>query len=166
MTASRTPGRANCRSPLLLSAVLWMIALAAPTYAADLISVPLDKARILHLPDRAATIVIGNPLIADLSIQPGGLAVITGKSYGETNFVVLDRGGIVLAEKTVEVTFPDEQTAVVVYRGADRETYSCTPDCSRRLTLGDAPDVFDKVMQQTTNRNSQSAAAGSLSGGR
>ena len=32
--------------------------------------------------------MIGNPLIADLSIQPGGLAVITGKGYGATNFIV------------------------------------------------------------------------------
>jgi Pilus formation protein N terminal region len=165
MTASRTLGRANRRPLLLLSAVLWIVALAAPAYAADQISVPLDKARILHLPDRAATIVIGNPLIADLSIQPGGLAVITGKSYGETNFVVLDRGGVVLTEKTVEVTFPNEQSLVVVYRGIDRASYSCTPDCSPRLTLGDTPD-FDKVMTQITSRNTQSAAAGSVTGGR
>jgi hypothetical protein len=165
MTASRTLGPANRRPLLWLSAVLWIVALAVPAQAADPIAVPLDKARILHLPDRASTIVIGNPLIADLSIQPGGLAVITGKSYGETNFVVLDRSGIVLTEKTVEVTFPDEQ-AVVVFRGVDRETYSCTPDCSRRLTLGDAPDIFDKVMQEITNRNTQSAAAGGLAGGR
>ena len=163
MTASRTPGRPIRRPLLLLSAVLWIVALAAPAYAADQISVALDKARILHLPDRAATIVIGNPLIADISIQPGGLAIITGKSYGETNFVVLDRGGIVLAEKTIEVTFPNEQSLVVVYRGVDRGTYSCTPDCSPRLTLGDTPD-FDKVMTQITSRNSQSAAAGSLTG--
>jgi len=166
MTASRTLGRANRRPLLLLSAVLWTVALAAPTYAADQISVALDKARILHLPDRAATIVIGNPLIADLSIQPGGLAVITGKSYGETNFVVLDRGGIVLAEKTVEVTFPNEQGVLVVYRGADRNTYSCTPDCSHRLTLGDGSDFFQETMKQITDRNTQSAAAGSLAGGR
>jgi len=165
MTASRTLGRANYRPLHRLLAILGIIALAAPAHAADRILAPLDKATILHLPDRAATIVIGNPLIADLSIQPGGLAVITGKSYGETNFVVLDRSGIVMTEKTVEVTFPDEQ-AVVVYRGIDRETYSCTPDCSRRLTLGDAPDIFDKAMQQTTSRNTQSAAAGGLAGGR
>ena len=45
----------------------------------------------MQLPERASTIVVGNPLIADLTIQPGGLAVITGKGYGATNFVVLDR---------------------------------------------------------------------------
>jgi len=164
MTASRPLGRKFCRPLFWLSAVFCIMALNAPGHAADLISVPLDKARILHLPDRASTIVIGNPLIADLSIQPGGLAVITGKSYGETNFVVLDKAGIVLTEKTVEVTFPSGQ-AVVVYRGSDRETYTCTPDCSRMLTLGDSPDIFESTMKEITNRNSQSAAAGG-SGGR
>jgi Pilus formation protein N terminal region len=164
MTASRTLGRANRRPLSWLSAVLWIIALAAPAHAADQISVPLDKARILHLPDRASTIVIGNPLIADLTIQPGGLAVITGKSYGETNFVVLDRAGVVLTEKNVEVTLSNDQSSVVVYRGAERETYSCAPDCSRSAALGDAPDIFEATMKQITNRNSQSAAAGASGG--
>jgi hypothetical protein len=162
MTASRTLGRANRRPPFWLSAVLWIVALATPAYAADQISVPLDKARILHLPDRAATIVIGNPLIADLSIQPGGLAVVTGKSFGETNFVVLDHAGVVLTEKTVEVTLPNDQGSVVVYRGAERETYSCTPVCSPRPTLGDATALFKPEIDDITARNS--AAAGGTGG--
>ena len=64
-------------------------------------------------------------------------------------------------EKTVEVTGPNDRT-VVVYRGMDRETYSCTPDCSRRLTLGDTPEYFDKTMDQITTRNTQAAAAGAF----
>jgi hypothetical protein len=137
-----------------------VVALAGPAAAADQIVVSMDKARILHLPDRAATIVIGNPIIADLSIQPGGLAIVTGKSYGETNFVVLDHDGVVLTEKTVEVTLSNDESNVVVYRGAERETYSCTPECSRSLALGDNPEVFDTTMKQVTNRISQSAGAG------
>jgi Flp pilus assembly secretin CpaC len=164
MTASRTFGRANRRPQLLILAVLGIAALATPAFAADQISVSLDKAKILHLPDRASTIVIGNPLIADLSVQPGGLAVITGKSYGETNFVVLDRAGVVLTEKNVAVTLSNDQSSLVVYRGAERDTYSCAPDCSRSLTLGDAPDIFETTMKQITNRNSQSAAAGASGG--
>jgi len=136
-----------------------------PTVAAEPVVVFLDQARILQLPERAATIVVGNPLIADLSIQPGGLAIVTGKGYGATNFVVLDRHGAVLAEHTVEVTGPTDQT-VIVYRGTERETYSCTPDCSRRITLGDDPDFFDKTLTQSTNRNSQAASAGGLAAGR
>jgi Flp pilus assembly secretin CpaC len=164
MTALCARGRAGLSPAHLLSAVFLLIALAAPGAAAEPIVVFLDQARIMQLPERAATVVVGDPLIADLAIQPGGLAVVTGKGYGETNFVILDRHGAVLTEHIVEVTGPNEKT-VVVYRGADRETYSCTPDCSRRITLGDAPDYFDKTLAQTATRNAQATSAGSLAAG-
>jgi Flp pilus assembly secretin CpaC len=108
--------------------------------------------------------VIGNPLIADVSIQPGGLTVITGKSYGATNFIATDKRGAVLLEKAIEVSGPRDRT-VVMYNGAERQTYSCTPDCSRRLTLGDTPDSFDKTLSEITSLNAQATAAGALSSG-
>jgi Flp pilus assembly secretin CpaC len=64
-----------------------------PAAAAEPINVALDQATVLQLPDRAKTVVVGNPLIADLSVQPGGLAVVTAKGYGATNFIALDRNG-------------------------------------------------------------------------
>jgi len=164
MTALCARGRANVRPRQWLSALVLLTALVAPARATEPIVVSLDQARIMQLPDRAATVVVGNPLIADLTIQPGGLAVVTGKGYGATNFVVLDRRGAVLTEHTVEVTGPSDRT-VVVYRGTDRNTYSCTPDCSRRITLGDDPEFFEKTLAETTNRNTQAAAAGSLASG-
>jgi hypothetical protein len=154
-------------SPLhWLSLALLLVAIVAPAAAApvDTIVVFLDQARILQLPDRAATVVVGNPLVADLSIQPGGLAVVTGKGYGATNFIVMDRKGGVLMEKTVEVTGPNDKT-VVVYRGSDRETYSCTPDCSRRMTLGDAPEFFAKSLEDIVSRNNQATGAGAMTSG-
>jgi len=71
----------------------------------------------------------------------------------------------VLLEKNVEVTGSIDRT-VVVYRGIDRETYSCTPECSRRLTLGDMPEFFDKTMAEIVVRNNQATAAGALNSGR
>ncbi len=155
-------------SPLLwLSAALFLIAIALPAAAAAAAAKPivvfLDQARIMKLPERAATVVVGNPLIADLSVQPGGLAVVTGKGYGATNFIVMDRSGAVLMEKTVEVKGPNDNI-VVVFRGVDRETYSCTPLCSRRITLGDVPDYFDKTLTQTTTRDAQATAAAARGG--
>ena len=150
-------------SPLrwLLGALV-LIAVAAPAAAVEPIIVQLDQARVIKLPDRAATVVIGNPLIADISLQHSGIGVITGKGFGATNVVVLDRTGTVLLERTIEVTWPSDPI-VVVYRGASRETYSCTPDCSRRIMLGDFPEYFDKTLSQITTRDSQAAgmAAGS-----
>jgi hypothetical protein len=155
-----------------LAASLLLACLASRALAAEPISVPLDAARVLKLPDRAVTVVIGNPLIADISIQPGGLAVVTGKGYGATNFIVMDKGGAVLMEKIVAVTEPADPI-VVVYRGVTRQTYSCTPECSPRVTLGDTgKDFFDKdtgqyvdffknTLDQTTSRNNQAMSAGS-----
>lgn len=124
--------------------------------AAD-ISVILDQARLVKLPDRVSTLVVGNPSIADASVQSGGWMVITGKGYGMTNIVALDRSGGILMEKTITVEGP--QDVVVVYRGIERNTYSCTPECSRRLTLGDGSAHFDASAGQITARNALAAGA-------
>jgi putative type II/III system pilus formation protein len=101
--------------------------------------------------------VVGNPLIADAALQPGGLMVLTGKGYGLTNFIVLDRSGAVLMEKSIEVQGPRERV-VVVYRGIERETYSCAPNCERRITLGDSPAYFTIAVNQTVTRSAQAQA--------
>jgi hypothetical protein len=168
MAALCARGRAKLSPLHWLSLALLLVAIVAPAAAApapaDTIVVLLDQAMLLQLPDRAATVVVGNPLVADLSVQSGGLAVVTGKGYGTTNFIVLDRKGIVLLQKNVEVTGAPDKT-VVVYRGPDRETYSCTPDCSRRLTLGDNPEFFEKTLAEIVTRNNQSTGAGAMSSG-
>jgi hypothetical protein len=124
--------------------------------AAD-INVILDQARLVKLPDRVATVVVGNPVIADAAVQSGGWMVITGKGYGLTNIVALDRSGAILLEKSVEVQGP--QDVVVVYRGVDRDTYSCTPECSRRLTLGDGTAFFGVTAGQIAGRNALANSA-------
>jgi hypothetical protein len=130
--------------------------------AADAIDVVLDQAQIVRLPDRVGTVVIGNPLIADVTVQSGGLMVVTGKGYGRTNVIALDRRGAVLLEKAIQVLGP--HNVVVIYRGVDRESYSCAPKCERRITLGDTKDYFDSTLNQTGNRNGQASGAGPASG--
>jgi hypothetical protein len=153
-----------------LSLIIWLAvsvfsaALTASAYAATPITVQVDRATLIKLPEQAATVVVGNPLIADLTVEPHGLGVVTGKGYGATNFIVLDKDGVVLAEHTVEVLGPIDPT-VVVYRGVFRETYSCTPECLRRITLGDDPDYFDKTINQSASRNIQAMTAGKQSAG-
>ena len=70
------------------------IGLAEPTV--DTIAVNVDQAKLVRLPGKVATIVVGNPLIADVTLQPGGMIVVTGKGYGATNFIALDRVGDLL----------------------------------------------------------------------
>jgi hypothetical protein len=99
--------------------------------------------------------VVGNPVIADAAVQSGGWMDITGKGYGLTNIIALDRSGAILMEKTIEVQGP--QNVVVVYRGVEPNTYSCTPECSRRLTLGDGNAFFEVNAGQIAARNALAA---------
>jgi Flp pilus assembly secretin CpaC len=124
----------------------------SPASTAPLI-VLLDQAQTIKLSDQVGTLVIGNPLIADVSVQTGGVVVLTGKGYGTTNLLALDRAGTVLTQTQVQVQAARD--VVVVYRGIERESYSCTPTCERRITLGDSPAYFDAVIGQTTSRNGQ-----------
>jgi Flp pilus assembly secretin CpaC len=140
------------------------LAEAPPRAPADApIVTRLDQATLFKLPDRAATVIIGNPLIADVSVQ-AGIAVVTGKGYGATNVIVLDHSGTVLMEKEVIVSSPPDHV-IYVYRGIARVTYSCDPDCSARVNLGDDPDTFDKILGQTVNRTTQAMTAGSSPAG-
>lgn len=125
---------------------------------ADAVAVVLDQARILRLPDRVNTIVIGNPAIADGTLQAGGLLVVTGKSYGTTNLVALDVRGNVLAEHTLSVSAPKDGT-LTVYRGPDRETWSCAPKCERTVVPGDSNNFFDAAVGQAGTRNGMAAGA-------
>jgi hypothetical protein len=91
-------------------------------------------------------------------MQPGGLLVITGKGYGSTNMIALDRAGEKLMDRSVEVSGPRDNV-VVVYRGVERESYSCTPQCERRITLGDAPPYFESTVAQSGTRNGAATGA-------
>jgi hypothetical protein len=145
--------RAASSSLRFLSAVLFLFAAAAPAGAVEPIFVPMDQARILKIPDRTATLVIGNPLIADVTVERGGVAVVTAKGHGTTNIVALDGAGIVLMERPIEVKEPAGPT-VVVYRGSTRQTYSCTPECSALVALGDTgKDYFDKDTSRSLIRS-------------
>ena len=152
-------GGAAAGRAVWLAVALCLIPLTVPARAGDPIPVDLDRARLMQLPAVAKTVVIGNPTIADVSIQPGGLAVITGKGYGATNIMVLDEKGAVLNQETVVVRGPSDPI-VFVYRGVARSTYSCTPECEPRITLGDDKDFFAQTAAESATRNNQAMAAG------
>jgi Flp pilus assembly secretin CpaC len=101
-----------------------------------------------------ATIVVGNPLIADVTLQTGGIIVVTGKGYGATNFVAMDRSGEILVDRVIQVEGPTDQL-VTVYRGVERESYSCLPICQRRVTLGDGETYFKSTIDQAGSLNNQ-----------
>ena len=143
---------------LAIGMLVWpAIAFAEPT--AEAIAVNVDQAKLVKLPARVVTIVVGNPLIADVSLQTGGVVVVTGKGYGATNFIAMDRSGEVLVDRVIQVEGPTDQL-VTIYRGVERETYSCMPICQRRVTLGDGSVYFKAAIDQASSLSGQAAGGG------
>ncbi len=131
----------------------------APALAADQIAVLLDRAQLFKMPENAKTLVIGNPIIADVSIIKNGLMVVTGKSYGLTNVIALDAQGRQISDTLIQVRAPTEQM-LTVQRGMEAETYHCAPTCSPTLMLGDADKYFGQVGAQATKHSGFAAPTG------
>src|ERR1700732_1441052 len=138
-----------------------LAALAEPS--GDTIAVNVDQAKLVRLPGRVATIVVGNPLIADVTLQTGGLIVLPGKGYGATNFIAMDRAGEILVDRVIQVEGPTDRL-VTVYRGVERESYSCMPICQRRVTLGDGENYFKAAIDQAGTLSSQAAGSAASAG--
>ncbi|QPC86548.1 hypothetical protein GA830_07225 [Mesorhizobium sp. NBSH29] len=92
------------------------------------IEVVMNQARIVKLGRAADTIIIGNPEIADASVQDANTIVLTGKGFGITNMVALDRDGTPIVDAQISVV-RQAAGSVRVYRRANVQTLSCTPYC-------------------------------------
>ena len=143
------------RTALLGAATLLVGATTLPSRAApaaNAIEVTLDKAKILRMPPHAQTIVVGNPIIADVTtLKSDGLVVVTGKGFGETNVIFLDKTGEAIEEADVRVVAGDAQ--LTVQRGLERESYSCRPRCQPTIALGDADPFIRNASAQVQARN-------------
>lgn len=145
------------RTPLSFAFLLGLGLAGAPLAAsADepvaVLNVTLDQAKIARIPEGTATLVIGNPIVADVTMLKGsGAMVVTGKGFGETNLIALNGQGDVLDEKTIRVV--PTGSVLVVQRGMERESYSCAPQCMPTIQLGDGK-VFNDASTQLTQRNS------------
>jgi hypothetical protein len=70
----------------------------------------------------------------------------------------MDRGGEFLMNRIIQVEGPTDQI-LTVYRGVERESYSCRPICQRRATLGDGEAFFKSAMDQAGSLSSQAAGS-------
>ena len=118
---------------LVIAAPLVMPAAAAE---GDPISVKVNMARILRMSSPAATVIIGNPGVADVTIQDPQTLVLTGKSYGQTNLIVLDSMGNPIADTLIDV-IQAQADVVTVYLGQARTTLACSPVCQPTIMVGD-----------------------------
>ncbi|BCH19458.1 pilus assembly protein N-terminal domain-containing protein [Mesorhizobium sp. L-2-11] len=116
------------RSSFPIAALLAATALVVPAKADTGIEVTMHQAKIVKLSRAADTIVVGNPAIADASVQDASTIVLTGKGFGVTNLVVLDQEGRPIVDEQITVV-RQGASSVRIYRRAEIQTMSCTPYC-------------------------------------
>ncbi|WP_371396127.1 pilus assembly protein N-terminal domain-containing protein [Fretibacter rubidus] len=140
-------------------------------------TVPLNKNEMVRLPAPASAIIIGDPTIADVSIHSSDIILVIGRSFGETNLIVLDEAGQTIMNTDIQVVDKPPRGRVRLYNiGEGRQTFSCTPECMPAPALGDAGDfltaftplgnggtISNQVASGPTSAMSAPAAA--LSGG-
>lgn len=101
--------------------------------------------------------IIGNPGVADVTIQDPQTLVLTGKSYGQTNLIVLDSMGNPIADTLITVV-QAQADLVTVYLGTARTTMMCAPVCQPTIMLGD-DGTYSSDAYQSSQVVSQAAAA-------
>ena len=141
-------GRSISRFAAVVVSGVMLTGLAGVTTAvADAgINILMNQAKILKLSRPADTIVIGNPMIADASVQDPSTIVLTGKGFGVTNLVVIDTNGMPILDEQIVVS-RSTANSVRVYRRAEVQTLSCSPYCEGAF-LTDAERASEMEMRR------------------
>ncbi|MCT7665384.1 pilus assembly protein N-terminal domain-containing protein [Shinella kummerowiae] len=101
-----------------------------------LMRVYMDHARVLRLDRPVSKVIIGNAEVADATVADARTIVLTGRSFGTTNLVLLDADGNAIVDERILVSI-DEGNTVRVFRQTDRSVLSCTPNCEEHSTRAD-----------------------------
>ncbi|MCC2613284.1 MULTISPECIES: pilus assembly protein N-terminal domain-containing protein [Rhizobium/Agrobacterium group] len=125
------------RSVMLRLAVLGGLVSAVAGQAAaqeeqesGLLRVFMNHARVLKLDRPVSKVIVGNSNVADATVADPTTIVLTGRSFGTTNLVLLDTEGNAIADERILVSI-DEGNTVRVYRQTARSVLSCTPNCEQ-----------------------------------
>jgi Flp pilus assembly secretin CpaC len=140
--------------------VAGMVLAQAVALAAEPISVMIDRAKVMRISRPADTVIIGNPAIADAAIQDSQTLIITGRSFGTTNLIVLDNSGQAIADEILTVQAGND-AVVTVFKRDERQTLSCNPECGPMLAIGDDAKAFGSVKTQISDHQSISDSANS-----
>lgn len=126
----------------------------------------MDHVRPYKLEKPAQDIVIGNPGIADVTVQDASNLLLFGKSPGMTNIFIMGENGEVIENMIIRVRTSSTEM-LTFYRGSARTTYNCTSNCEATVTIGDDSNVFGQVAGQINQKFNQAAqgAASSTNAG-
>jgi Flp pilus assembly secretin CpaC len=112
--------------------------------AGDSVALALDEVRTVTFKDPVATVYVGNPTIADVTMLDARHAFVQGKGYGSTNLVALNRDNKQVFNSRIAVVGAKNSDTVTLNRGTQRITLTCAGGrCEPTPTPGDDQKAFD-----------------------
>lgn len=105
------------------------------------LNVEIDQAARVQLRGPAGSVIVGNPLIADVTVVDSNTLYITGKGYGVTEIVAVDTIGRTVFQSEIVVSEGSGTGRVRIWRGGQATEMACGSSCSPSLrgTNGPAP---------------------------
>lgn len=154
----------------LASASVALSSLASVAIAGSPLSVLIDRSQLMMLSDEPSTIIVGNPSIADVSLN-GRQLFIHGHSAGETNLMVFNQDGTKIVDLELSV-IQDGSNSVTVfagssnsYRGTVRRSYVCAPNCDPSMVASDDSTSLGNAISNNRNKDSFTQAFGNRDSG-
>ncbi|MBF0562999.1 MAG: pilus assembly protein N-terminal domain-containing protein [Alphaproteobacteria bacterium] len=98
-----------------ISIAIVLVALTFSAVAADSTAVPLGGSILLRLPRNAVHVVVGNPVIADISMQSPRDLILFGKYPGGTTLLVTDKAGSIILQSSLMVTASSPSGVTIRY---------------------------------------------------
>jgi Flp pilus assembly secretin CpaC len=132
--------RRNAAAAAMILAIA-MISQATAVHAQEdegILRVYMNSARVLKLDRPVSKVIVGNSEVADATVADSKTIVLTGRSYGTTNLVLLDADGNAIVDERILVSI-DESSTVRVFKSTQRTVLSCTPNCEQHSQTGATP---------------------------
>jgi hypothetical protein len=149
-----------------LLVLLPMLVLASTAAMADGIEINWREARVVRLAKAATSIIVGDPTVADVTLDNPTTMVIFGKTPGQTNLLVLSGSEELLLDWPVVVS-PTTARHVSVLNAQGEQApsevlYACgTERCSRVLSPTDVE--FRASSSTSTSNDTDSSKSASSS---
>ena len=135
-----------------------ILSVVASQASAGQVWLTMDQVRPYELQKPAGQIIVGNPAIADVTVQDKERVFLFGKSPGMTNIYIFDDEGQFVDNLLIRVR-ATTQDMLVMHRGAERTTYTCTTNCEPTMTVGDDTQTFTELNQQVSTKVQQALQA-------
>ena len=135
-----------------------ILSVVASQASAGQVWLTMDQVRPYELQKPAGQIVVGNPAIADVTVQDKERVFLFGKAPGMTNIYIFDDEGQFVDNLLIRVR-ATTQDMLVMHRGSARMTYNCTTNCEPTMTVGDETQTFTEMNQQVMTKTQQALQA-------